>query len=134
MNELTTADMTAVTLFQITLNIPGQVIPHEPAVQSAITAGERLFTQIGCATCHVPTLPLTRSNNPGAPGRPGWIYTEPSPYNPTTGPNAPNLIPAGPMNYPVSAPPVLADLTSQQLPLPLPSMLIMRGKARSEIQ
>ena len=79
-NELTTADMTAVTLFQITLNVPGQVIPHEPAIRAAIAAGEHLFSQIGCATCHVPALPLTHNNNPGAPSRPGWIYTEPSPY------------------------------------------------------
>ena len=64
-NELTTADMTAVTLFQITLNVPGRVIPNEPAVRAAITAGERLFSKVGCATCHIPALPLTDSNNPG---------------------------------------------------------------------
>ena len=116
-NELTTADMTAVTLFQITLNVPGQVIPNEPAVRAAIAAGARLFNQVGCTACHIPALPLTSNNNPGAPGRPGWIYTEPSPYNPTSGPNSPNLVP-GPTNYPVSAPPLLVDLTSNQLPQP----------------
>lgn len=116
-NELTTADMTAVTLFQVTLNVPGQVIPRDPAVRTAIAAGEKLFSSVGCATCHVPALPLTGSNNPGAPGKPGWIFTEPSPYNPTTGPNAPNLTP-GPTNYPMSAPPLLVDLTSNRLPQP----------------
>jgi Di-haem oxidoreductase, putative peroxidase len=116
-NELTTADITAVTLFQITLSVPGQVIPHEPTVRAAIADGERLFSQIGCATCHIPTLPLTSNNNPGAPGMPGWIYTEPSPYNPTTGPNSPNLVP-GPVNYPASAPSLLVDLTSDDLPQP----------------
>ena len=116
-NELTTADLTAVTLYQVTLNVPGQIIPHDPAVRAAITAGQRLFSQVGCATCHIPALPLTNNNNPGAPGQPGWIYTEPSPYNPTTGPNSPNLVP-GPTNYPVTAPALLVDLTSDSLPLP----------------
>ena len=116
-NELTTADMTAATIFQIALNVPGQVIPNHPAVQEAIAVGQQLFNQIGCASCHISALPLTDSNNPGAPGQPGWIYTEPSPFNPTTGPNSPNLVP-GPPNYPVSAPPLLVDLTSNALPLP----------------
>ena len=78
-NELTVADMTAVTLFQIALNVPGQVIPRDPGVGAAIASGERLFKDIGCAACHVPALPLTGNNNPGAPGKPGWIYTEPGP-------------------------------------------------------
>ena len=116
-NELTTADVTAVTLYQISLNVPGQVIPNDPAVAAAIVAGQQIFNQVGCATCHVPALPLTNTNNPGAPGQPGWIYTEPGPYNPTTGPNSPNLVP-GPNNYPVSAPVLRLDLTSPSLPLP----------------
>ena len=116
-NELTTADMTAVTLYQVTLNVPGQIFPHDPAVRAAITAGQQLFSQAGCVTCHIPALPLTENNNPGAPGQPGWIYTEPSPYNPTTGPNSPNLVP-GRTNYPASAPELRVDLTSDHLPLP----------------
>jgi hypothetical protein len=116
-NELTTADMTAVTLYQVSLNVPGQILPDDPAVRAAITAGQQIFRQVGCATCHTPALPLTNNNNPGAPGKPGWIYSEPSPYNTTTGPNSPNLVP-GPTNYPVSAPVLLVDLTSNQLPLP----------------
>jgi CxxC motif-containing protein (DUF1111 family) len=115
--ELTTADMTAVTLYQITLNVPGQVIPSDRAVRAAIQAGQQLFTQVGCASCHVPALPLTNNNNPGAPGQPGWIYSEPNPFNPTSGPNTPNLTP-GPSNYPVTAPPLLVDLTSDDLPQP----------------
>jgi CxxC motif-containing protein (DUF1111 family) len=116
-NELTTADVTATTIYQISLNVPGQVIPTDPAVQAAIAAGEHLFSQIGCATCHTPALPLTNNNNPGNPGQPGWMYAEPSPYNPTTGPNSPNLSP-GPANYPLTAPALLVDLTSNHLPLP----------------
>jgi cytochrome c553 len=116
-SELTTADMTAVTLFQVTLNVPGQVIPNDPQVQQAIQAGQQLFIQVGCGSCHIPTLPLTAASNPGAPEQPGWIYTEPSPYNPTAGPNSPNLTP-GPSNYPITAPPLMVDLTSDSLPQP----------------
>ena len=35
--------------------------------------GERLFKQVGCASCHIPQLPLDRE---------GWLYSEPNPYNP----------------------------------------------------
>jgi Di-haem oxidoreductase, putative peroxidase len=72
-NELTRADVTAVTMFQATLAVPGRVIPRDPAVERAVVAGERAFAQIGCTTCHVPSLPLDRG---------GWIYSEPGPYNP----------------------------------------------------
>jgi hypothetical protein len=115
-NELTVADLTAVSVFQATLSVPGRVIPNDPAVEHANLLGETVFNQIGCATCHA-TLPLTADNNPGLTGQPGWIYFEPSPYNPTTGPNSPNLQ-LGPANYPVSAPALTVDLTSDMLPLP----------------
>ena len=115
-NELTTADLTAVSLYQATLAVPGRIIPNDPAVEQANLAGEALFNQIGCATCHA-TLPLTSNNNPGLAGKPGWIYFEPNPYNPATGPNSPNLQ-LGPTNYPVSAPAVTVDLTSETLPPP----------------
>ena len=116
-NELTTADVTAVTLYQVTLNVPGQVIPRDPDIQAAILAGQQLFSRVGCTMCHIPALPLSNNNNPVAPNQPGWVYTEPSPYNPTTGPNTPNLLP-GPVNYPVTAPPILVDLTGDNLPKP----------------
>ncbi len=115
-NELTTADLTAVSLFQATLPVPGRVIPNDPAVEHANLMGEAVFNSIGCATCHT-ILPLTSSNNPGLAGQPGWIYFEPNPYNPITGPNSPNLQ-LGPTNYPVSAPALAVDLTSNMLPLP----------------
>jgi len=115
-NELTTADLTAVSLFQATLAVPGRVIPNDRAVERANVMGEAVFNKIGCGTCHA-TLPLTSSNNPGLPGQPGWIYFEPNPYNPASGPNAPNLQ-LGPANYPASAPALAVDLTSAALPHP----------------
>jgi hypothetical protein len=70
-NELTRADITAATLFQAAMAVPGRVIPNHPVLQAAILNGEALFATIGCASCHIPSLPL---NN--------WMYTEPNPYNP----------------------------------------------------
>jgi hypothetical protein len=123
-NELTTADLTAVSLFQATLAVPGRLIPNDPAIEHANLSGEALFNTIGCATCHA-TLPLTSNNNPGLPGKPGWIYFEPNPYNPATGPNSPNLRCSndencllGSANYPVSTAALTVDLTSDSLPLP----------------
>ena len=115
-NELTVADLTAVSLFQAALAVPGRVIPNDPAVERANLRGEAVFDKIGCATCHA-TLSLTSNNNPGLPGRPGWIYFEPNPYNPATGPNSPNMQ-LGPANYPHTAPALTVDLTSDALPLP----------------
>ncbi|NOT26204.1 MAG: hypothetical protein HOP16_08875 [Acidobacteria bacterium] len=94
---MTDADVTAVTLFQATMAVPGRVIPRVPVIERAIGVGEARFVQVGCASCHVPRLPLTQD---------GWIFTEPSPLNP-----------AG--NRRVKDGPILSvDLTAQELPQP----------------
>jgi hypothetical protein len=72
-NELTRADVTAATLFQITLPVPGRVIPTDPEIRQAIRNGAKKFRQVGCTGCHLSSLPLDKQ---------GWIYSEPSPYNP----------------------------------------------------
>ncbi len=72
-NELTRADVTAVTIWRATLPVPGRVIPNDPVVEQSIRQGERLFDEIRCTTCHVPSLPLARKNA---------TYTEPGPFNP----------------------------------------------------
>lgn len=94
-NELTRADITAVSVFQATLPLPTRIIPPDVAVRRAIEEGERLFNEIGCAGCHVPALPLDDE---------GWIYTEPNPYNPPG-----NLRPG-------EAPVFAVDLTRGDLP------------------
>jgi cytochrome c peroxidase len=96
-NELTRADVTAVAVFQATLSVPGRVIPNDPEVEAAVLLGEIRFQQIGCATCHVPSLPLDNK---------GWIFTEPNPFNP-----AGNLRPG-------EAPSLRVDLTRGDLPGP----------------
>lgn len=94
-NELTRADVTAASLFQAAMAVPGRVIPDDPVLQSAILNGETLFEKIGCATCHMPSLPLY-----------DWIYSEPNPYNPPG-----NLRPG-------DAPAFTMDLTDRLLPHP----------------
>jgi hypothetical protein len=72
-NELTRADVTAVSIWQATLQVPGRVIPRDPEVERAVLLGERKFEEVGCASCHIPRLPLDNQ---------GWIYSEPNPFNP----------------------------------------------------
>ena len=97
MNEMTRADVTAVTMFEATLPVPGRVIPNHPDVERAVSTGERVFDEIRCTTCHVPALPLDKK---------GWIYSEPGPYNPSG-----NLRRAGARVLEV-------DLTNPSLPQP----------------
>ncbi len=96
-NELTRADITAATLYQATLPVPGQVIPDDPEFQEAIKMGKERFAKVGCSSCHIPALPLDNK---------GWVFTEPNPYNPKN-----NLRPG-------DAPSLSVDLCSKELPLP----------------
>lgn len=96
-DELSRADVTAAALFQATLPVPGRVIPNDRAIERAVLTGERRFEEIGCATCHLPSLPLDER---------GWIFSEPNPFNPEG-----NLRPG-------DAEPVSVDLTSSRLPGP----------------
>lgn len=96
-DEMTRADVTAVSVWQATLPVPGRVIPSDPDLQDAVWQGEQLFEQIGCGGCHLPRLPLDNW---------GWIFTEPNPYNP-----AGNLRPG-------EAPTFKVNLNSKVLPPP----------------
>jgi hypothetical protein len=96
-NELTRADVTAVSVFQATMAVPGRVIPRDQATEHAIHNGEAKFDQIGCTSCHMSSLPLISK---------GWMYTEPNPYNP------PGNLRTG------DAPPITIDLNSPDLPQP----------------
>jgi hypothetical protein len=73
MNEMTRADVTALTLYQAALAVPGRVIPNDPEVEQAIKDGEKVFVSVGCASCHIPSLPLDKRD---------WNFTEPNPFNP----------------------------------------------------
>ncbi len=70
-NELSVGDITAATLYQAALGVPGQRIPRDHPNAAAVSRGERLFTQVGCADCHRPALRLNDR-----------FYSEPNPFNP----------------------------------------------------
>jgi Di-haem oxidoreductase, putative peroxidase len=70
-DELTVGDITAATLFQVALNIPGRVIANDPARRAAAERGEEQFSAIGCTDCHKPALILDSR-----------FFSEPNPYNP----------------------------------------------------
>ena len=72
-DEFNYADVTATTVYQATLAVPGRRIPRFRPVEEAVLNGEQKFVEIGCAGCHVPELPL---------GDWGWVYVEPNPFNP----------------------------------------------------
>lgn len=96
-SEMTRADMTAVSVWQAVLPVPGRVIPSDRRLRDAVWEGEQLFEQIGCGSCHVSKLPLDNW---------GWIYSEPNPYNPPG-----NLRPG-------EAPVLKVNLNSKVLPPP----------------
>jgi hypothetical protein len=96
-DEMTRADVTAVSVYQAALAVPGRVIPRDRVVEGAIRLGEQRFSEIGCASCHRPTLPL----NPA-----GAVFSEPNPFNPPG-----NLRPGEASEFRV-------DLTSDKLPQP----------------
>ena len=96
-NEMTRGDITAVSVFQAAMAVPGRVIPRDPEIEMAVLNGEAQFVAIGCARCHVPHLALEDE---------GWIFTEPNPFNPDG-----NLRPG-------EAPDLSIDLNSLELPSP----------------
>ena len=70
-NELSVGDITAATVYQASLGVPGQVIPRNERIAAAIRHGDAVFRKIGCAGCHRPELELESS-----------YFTEPNPFNP----------------------------------------------------
>ena len=65
-NELTVGDMTALTIYMAGLERPVSrlelddlgLIDLEASERAAITAGQERFAEIGCASCHIPQMPL----------------------------------------------------------------------------
>jgi Di-haem oxidoreductase, putative peroxidase len=70
-DELSVGDITASTIFQVSMNIPGRVISDDPARRAAAVRGETQFANIGCTDCHKPALALNTR-----------LFSEPNPFNP----------------------------------------------------
>lgn len=56
--ELTVGDVTAATIFMASMNIPSQVLPRDRARRRAAIAGKDTFVDIGCGTCHTPSMTI----------------------------------------------------------------------------
>ncbi|HEV8593675.1 MAG TPA: di-heme oxidoredictase family protein [Pyrinomonadaceae bacterium] len=67
-DELTVGDISAETAWQATLPTPMRKTPSDKKLLEAVRQGEKLFSQIGCAECHLPVMtlksPLYRILNP----------------------------------------------------------------------
>ena len=70
-DELTPGDITAATIYQAMLAVPGRKLPSDARKLASVNRGEELFDTVGCTVCHVPTL---RLESP--------IFSEPNPFNP----------------------------------------------------
>ncbi len=69
-NELTPGDATALVVFMATLEAPLPRLPEDPDERAIVEHGRATFDAVGCATCHVPELPLE-----------SLVFTEPSEFN-----------------------------------------------------
>jgi hypothetical protein len=72
-NELSIGDITAVSVFQAGLPVPVHALGHQD--RTVVERGRALFSEVGCATCHIPSLPLN-----------SIVFCEPDPMNPASGP------------------------------------------------
>ncbi len=64
---LTSADVVALVLWQANRPTPRQTLPPDTARADFARRGQALFGQVGCATCHVPDLPLSNARLDVAP-------------------------------------------------------------------
>jgi cytochrome c peroxidase len=69
-DELSIGDVTALTVWMAALPVPGRVYPKDVGRRAAVARGEKLFAQVNCTTCHVPSMELDRP-----------VFTEPNEFN-----------------------------------------------------
>ena len=69
-HEVTPGDVTALVTFQALLPPPIEVMPEDPSLREVVQHGRDRFGAIGCASCHIPALPLE-----------SLVFTEPNEFN-----------------------------------------------------
>jgi mono/diheme cytochrome c family protein len=69
-DELSPGDISALVAFQATLPSPTEKVPDDPDWRAAAARGSKVFTDLGCAQCHRPALPLN-----------GLAFADPAPYD-----------------------------------------------------
>lgn len=60
-DEINSGDVSALVAWQATRKPPGRAVPDVKGWAEAAGKGESLFSDIGCASCHKPALPLKNS-------------------------------------------------------------------------
>lgn len=69
-HEVTPGDVTALVAFQAKLPPPIERLPDDQDLASVVERGRDQFGAIGCASCHIPALPLE-----------SLVFTEPNEFN-----------------------------------------------------
>jgi cytochrome c peroxidase len=69
-NEFSIGQLTALVAFQASLPPPRQKLSDDNVLRTRELEGGDIFRNIGCAGCHIPTLPIAST-----------IFSEPNPYN-----------------------------------------------------
>jgi len=69
-NEISAGDVSAMVAWQATLPAPGRMVPEVDGWAEAAERGEAAFTEMGCASCHRPALPLD-----------SLAFADPGPYD-----------------------------------------------------
>lgn len=70
-SELSIGDATALSIFQAGLGVPGRLMPSSKKGLKEVARGEKVFDQVGCASCHMPEMTLASRD-----------FIEPRPSNP----------------------------------------------------
>ncbi len=70
-DELTVGDITAATIYQAALGVPGRVTPSGSKRKAAVRRGRTKFKEVGCESCHISKMTLKSP-----------IFSEANPYNP----------------------------------------------------
>ena len=74
-NEISSGDLTAISVYQASIQTPVQILSQDNVLKQAALEGEQLFKSTDCTECHTQYLPLK-----------SLVFAEPGPYN-----NAGNL-------------------------------------------
>jgi len=69
-NELLESDISALVAWQAALEAPKNLQPENKDWREMAVKGETLFSEIGCAGCHVPALPLEST-----------VFSDPGPFD-----------------------------------------------------
>jgi mono/diheme cytochrome c family protein len=75
-DEILESQLTSMALYPALLQVPIQLPAATPQAQADVDTGAQLFAQVGCASCHVPTLILNSSihnESPDLSGGPPFV-------------------------------------------------------------